>query len=82
MYYFLPYYSDLDLEHDLMMYILGRYEFENKGIDVFIKSLGILDKKLREMKSNRTVSVFFWIIREQKEKYGPESLAILTSQYR
>ncbi|MFH1506175.1 MAG: glycogen/starch synthase [archaeon] len=59
-YHFFPYYS-FDLDHNLVYSILGRYEFKNKGIDVLIKSLGMLNSQLKKENSNRTVTVFFWI---------------------
>ena len=60
MYYFFPYYS-FDLRHNIIFFILGRYEFRNKGIDIFIKALGQLNALLKEENSGKTVSVFFWI---------------------
>jgi phosphorylase/glycogen(starch) synthase len=42
-----------------IMVISGRYEFRNKGIDVFLKALGRLDKKLGE---NETVLAFLFVI--------------------
>jgi glycogen(starch) synthase len=59
-YYFFPHYS-FDLSHNLIFFIVGRYEFGNKGIDVFIRSLGKLNQRLKEEDSKRTVSAFFWI---------------------
>ena len=59
-YYFFPYYS-FDLSHNLTFFIVGRYEFKNKGIDVFIKALGKLNEKLKDEHSKRTISAFFWI---------------------
>lgn len=43
--YFEPYYS-VELEKDpRILFISGRYEFHNKGIDAFIDALGKLNKK-------------------------------------
>lgn len=43
--YFEPYY-DLDLENDpRILFISGRYEFHNKGLDVFIDALGELNEQ-------------------------------------
>lgn len=39
--------------------ISGRYEFRNKGIDVFLKALGRLDKEIAE---NQTVLAFLFVI--------------------
>jgi len=59
-YYFFPYYS-YDLQHDLIFFILGRYEFRNKGLDIFIRALGKLNERMKEEDAKRSVSVFFWI---------------------
>lgn len=59
-YYFFPYYS-FDLENTLMYFISGRYEFHNKGLDIFIKALGRLNRRLKREKSRRSIVVFFWV---------------------
>ena len=59
-YYFFPYHP-FDLENTLIYFISGRYEFHNKGIDVFIKALGKLNEKLKSEKSKKTIVTFFWI---------------------
>ncbi|NQU98206.1 glycogen/starch synthase [Candidatus Woesearchaeota archaeon] len=58
--HFFPYYN-IQLEHNLIFFIVGRYEFKNKGVDVMIKALGKLNTKLKKEKSKRTISAFFWI---------------------
>ncbi len=60
LYYFFPYYS-FDLDETLIYFIFARYEFKAKGIDIFIKALGELNKKLKEENFNRTIVTFFWI---------------------
>jgi len=62
-YYFFPYYH-FDLSQTLLFFIVGRYEFKNKGIDIFIKSLGKLNQEMKENKSEKTIVVFFWIPKE------------------
>ncbi|MBT4539997.1 hypothetical protein HOC35_00650 [Candidatus Woesearchaeota archaeon] len=62
-YYFFPYYS-FDLSQTLLFFIVGRYEFKNKGIDIFIKALGNLNRMMQENDSKKTVIAFFWIPRE------------------
>ncbi len=48
--YFYPYYN-LRLSKDpRIFFISGRYEFRNKGIDVFIEALGQLNRKLKSEK--------------------------------
>lgn len=63
--YFFPYYS-FDVENTLFFFTIGRYEFNNKGIGVFIKALGRLNEILRKEKSKKTVIAFFWIPAEVK----------------
>lgn len=58
--FFFPYYS-FDLDETLIYFILGRYEYENKGIDVLIESLGMLNESLKKEKSNKTIVTFFFI---------------------
>jgi len=60
LYYFLPYY-DLDLDNTLIYFIAGRYEFHDKGIDVFVESLGALNALMKENKSDKTVVAFIWV---------------------
>jgi glycogen synthase len=58
--YFFPYYS-FDIEHTLVYFIAGRYEFHDKGIDIFIKALSRLNAQLKRDKSDRTVVAFIWV---------------------
>src|SRR3989338_8939364 len=53
LYYFFPYYA-FDLNETLVYFIAGRYEFHDKGIDIYIKALGILNEKLKQLKSRKT----------------------------
>jgi glycogen(starch) synthase len=62
-YYFMPYYY-FDIENTLLLFIVGRYEYKNKGIDLVIDALARLNEQLRAEKSKRTVICFFWIPRE------------------
>jgi len=62
-YYFFPYYS-FDLDNTLIYFISGRYEFHNKGIDIFIKALSRLNRRLKEEKSKKTIVAFFWVPRD------------------
>ena len=61
--YFFPHYS-FDLYNTIILFIAGRYEYKNKGIDIFIKALAKLNENLKNENSNKTVVVFFWIPRE------------------
>jgi len=58
-YAFFPHYA-FDLEKTLFFFTSGRYEFQNKGIDVFIDALGTLNERLKG--SDQTIVVFFWVI--------------------
>lgn len=60
MYYFFPYYS-FDISQTLIFYTAARYEFHNKGIDVYIKALAAVNEKLKAEKSKKTVVSFFWV---------------------
>jgi glycogen(starch) synthase len=60
MFYFLPYY-DMDLDNTLTFFLAGRYEFQNKGIDVYIKALGKLNKELKKKKQKKNVVAFIWV---------------------
>lgn len=62
-YYFFPYYY-FNLDETYVFFIVGRYEFKNKGIDIFIKSLQRLNERLKSEGSKKTFVVFFWIPRE------------------
>lgn len=58
--YFFPYYS-WDLDNTLVFFLAGRYEFHDKGIDIFIRALGKLNDRLKAEKSDKTVVAFFWV---------------------
>jgi glycogen(starch) synthase len=62
-FYFFSHYT-FDLDQTLVMFITGRYEFRNKGLDVLIKALGKLNQRLRNEGSKKTVVTFFWIPNE------------------
>jgi glycogen synthase len=59
-YYFFPYYS-LDLEESLNYFLLARYEFRNKGLDIYIKALARMNNKLKSEKSTKTIISFFFV---------------------
>jgi len=60
LYYFFPYYN-LDLKNTLFFFTASRYEFHNKGLDIMIESLGKLNQKMKDNKSEKAVVTFFWI---------------------
>ncbi|MFC1801381.1 hypothetical protein ACFLZB_02865 [Nanoarchaeota archaeon] len=63
--YFFPYYS-FDLDNTLFYFISGRYEFRNKGLDVFIESLSRLNEKLKKVKGSPTIVSFIFVPADSK----------------
>ena len=59
-YHFFPYYT-FDLKNTLIFFFASRYEFSNKGMDILVKALGILNQRLKQENNPRTVAVFFWV---------------------
>ena len=47
-----------ELEDTIYLFTSGRYEFKNKGLDLFIDSLVSLNEILKQKKSNKTVVAF------------------------
>jgi glycogen(starch) synthase len=58
--HFFPYYS-FDLSKTLIYFTVGRYEFHNKGIDLYIQALGEVNKRLKTEKSDQTIVAFVWV---------------------
>ncbi|NHJ48749.1 MAG: glycosyltransferase [Asgard group archaeon] len=58
--YFNPYYP-VNFEDKLIINISGRYEFHNKGIDVFLDALKIVNKKLQKETDCRKIIAFIWV---------------------
>jgi len=65
---FLPYYS-IRTGNAFIAYIVTRYEFENKGIDLFISALGLVNKRLREAGGKSQV---FALISVPSSNSGPD----------
>jgi len=76
-YSYFPYYT-FDVDMNLIFYTIGRYEYHNKGYDILIKALGVLNDRLKHEASanaiaganantdaNHTITVFFWVPMEQ-----------------
>ena len=55
--HFFPSYN-FDLDRTLYMFIAGRYEYRNKGMDVFIEALHRLNWRLKQISSPPTVVAF------------------------
>ncbi len=60
LYYFFPYYT-FDPKETLIYFIAGRYEFHDKGIDIYIKALAKLNERLKQSKSKKTIIAFIWV---------------------
>ncbi|NHK31371.1 MAG: glycosyltransferase [Asgard group archaeon] len=58
--YFNPYYS-VNFENQLIVHISGRYEFHNKGIDVFLDALKIVNDRLKNETKHKDILVFIWV---------------------
>lgn len=75
--YFLPYYN-IDVREGRLMFISGRYEFRNKGYDVFIEALGNLNQQLKK-KGGPTVFLFLFIYEQKKREPNYEVIANLAA---
>ncbi|XP_065348917.1 glycogen [starch] synthase [Cloeon dipterum] len=64
---------DFDLDKTLYFFIAGRYEFGNKGADVFIEALARLNHYLKAANSDTTV-VAFLIFPAKTNNFNVESL--------
>ncbi|MEM2175529.1 MAG: hypothetical protein QXI58_07935, partial [Candidatus Micrarchaeia archaeon] len=59
--YFSPYYSLENMKNNIVFFISGRYEFFNKGVDLFIESLGRLNENMKRNNSKKLVFAFILI---------------------
>ncbi|KAI7863381.1 glycogen synthase [Spinellus fusiger] len=64
---------DFDLENTVYFFTAGRYEYRNKGVDMFVESLGRLNDRLRAAKSNTTV-VAFMVMPAETHSFNVEAL--------
>lgn len=64
---------DFNLERTLFFFIAGRYEFSNKGADIFLESLSRLNYLLRVHRNDMTIVVFF-IMPAKTNNFNVESL--------
>ena len=58
--YFSPHYP-IKLKNSSIFFISGRYEFYNKGVDLYIQALSLLNEKLKKENSQKTVFAFILI---------------------
>ncbi|GAA5797159.1 glycogen synthase isoform 1 [Helicostylum pulchrum] len=49
---------DFDLDNTVYFFTAGRYEYRNKGVDMFVESLSRLNDRLKAAKSSTTVVAF------------------------
>lgn len=71
LYYFAPYYP-VEIDDSLIYFISGRKEIKNKGIDIFIKALGLLDKMLTQANFQKQIFVFIFVPETAKQKINQE----------
>ncbi|KAG8741104.1 glycogen synthase isoform 1 [Ceratobasidium sp. 428] len=64
---------DFDIDNTIYMFTAGRYEYRNKGVDMFIESLARLNYRLQQHGSNVTV-VAFIIMPAATHSYTIEAL--------
>ncbi|XP_053320678.1 glycogen [starch] synthase, liver [Spea bombifrons] len=64
---------DFNLEKTLFFFIAGRYEYSNKGADIFLETLSRLNFLLRVHRSDVTVVVFF-IMPTKTDNFNVETL--------
>ena len=50
--------NSFDLDNTIYFFTAGRYEYRNKGVDMFIESLARLNARLKSVNSNVTVVAF------------------------
>jgi glycogen(starch) synthase len=58
--YFSPYHP-VEMKDNIVFFISGRYEFLNKGVDLFIEALGKLNNRLKK-KQNLKKNIFAFIL--------------------
>ncbi|KNC74242.1 hypothetical protein SARC_13205 [Sphaeroforma arctica JP610] len=64
---------DFDLNKTLYFFLAGRYEFTNKGCDLYIEGLARLNHRLKASGSDKTV-VAFIVMPAPTNNYGVEAL--------
>ena len=64
---------DFDLDDTIYLFTAGRYEYRNKGTDLFIEALARLNKKLMDEQSDVTVCAFM-VFNGKTNSFNVESL--------
>mgnify|MGYP000623798739 FL=1 len=62
-----------DLDQTLYLFTSGRFEYSNKGYDITLDALEILNRKMKEIGSKKTVIMFF-ITKQPYHSIDPEVL--------
>ncbi|EMR08275.1 hypothetical protein PNEG_03440 [Pneumocystis murina B123] len=65
--------NDFDLDNTLYFFISGRYEYRNKGVDLYIESLARLNERMKASDSKMTVIAFI-IMPAATHSYTVEAL--------
>jgi glycogen(starch) synthase len=65
--------NDFDPENTLYFFTAGRYEYRNKGVDMFIESLARLNHRMKSAGSKTTIIAFI-IMPAQTQSYSVEAL--------
>jgi glycogen(starch) synthase len=65
--------NDFDAENTLYLFTAGRYEYRNKGVDMFIESLARLNHWMKSANSNMTI-VAFIIMPAKTQSFSVEAL--------
>ena len=71
--HFVGHLQSIDIDNTLYFFVAGRYEFKNKGVDIFIESLARLNHKLKSINSPITV-VAFMIMPARNNSFNIQSL--------
>ena len=62
-----------DLDQTLYLFTSGRFEYSNKGYDITLDALAILNRKMKEAGSKKTVVMFF-VTKQPYHSIDPEVL--------
>eukprot|EP01102_Stenamoeba_stenopodia_P021004 TRINITY_DN835_c0_g1_i1.p1 TRINITY_DN835_c0_g1~~TRINITY_DN835_c0_g1_i1.p1 ORF type:complete len:670 (+),score=117.80 TRINITY_DN835_c0_g1_i1:1-2010(+) len=66
-------YYDFNIDKTLVFFTAGRYEYQNKGVDIFLDGLALLNKRLKAEGSDVTV-VAFIIMPTKTNNFNVDSL--------
>ena len=68
LYFFSPYYKhSCPVKNSFIFFTSGRKEIRNKGFDVLLKALGLLNKKLKSENSEKNIFFFIFVPDEIKD---------------